>query len=62
MTKLILQFLNAKSNQEITRLVNDHLEILNENPKLFTFVKNARKRVNRIRKEKMKSWKTFEMN
>jgi hypothetical protein len=62
MKALIIKFTEAKTNQEVNNLVNENLEILNENPKLFIFAKNARKRINRIRREKAKSWKLYEMN
>lgn len=61
MTNLINKFLEAKSNSEINEIVNENLETLNKYPRLFSFAKNARKRINRIRREKKKSWK-LQMN
>ena len=62
MTKIILQFLEAQSNQEINEIVNENIEFLNANPRLFSFARNARKRINRVQKEMRKSWKTYQMN
>jgi hypothetical protein len=56
MTKLIYQLMNCQNNQEVNDLINGNIDFLNDNPKMFSFVKNARKRINRIRREKMKTW------
>ena len=55
-------FLEAKTNQDVNNIIDENIEFLNENPKLFIFAKNARKRINRIRQEKRKSWKVYELN
>jgi hypothetical protein len=62
MTNLINKFLGAETNQEVNNLVNENIDLLNANPRLFSFVKHARKRINRIRKEQKKSYKIYEMN
>jgi hypothetical protein len=61
MTNLINKFLEAKNNQEINDLVNENIQILNKNPRLFSFARNARKRINRIRKEQKRNW-NYQMN
>jgi hypothetical protein len=62
MLTLINQFLEAKSNREINDLVNQNLDVLNANPRLYSFVRNARKRINRIKREQKDSWKIYQMN
>jgi len=62
MTKLIIKFLEAKSNQEVNDIVNENIDLLNANPRLYTFARNARRRINKIRKEKKTNWKIYEMN
>jgi hypothetical protein len=62
MTNLINKFLNAQSNQEVNEIVNQNIDLLNENPRLFSFARNARRRINRIKREMKKSFKIYEMN
>jgi len=62
MTNLINKLLEAKSNQEVNNIVSENIDLLNANPRLFSFVRNARKRICRIRKEKKQNWKIYEMN
>jgi len=62
MTNLINKFLNAQSNQEINNIVSENLEFLNANPRLFSFARNARRRIARIKREMKKSFKIYEMN
>ena len=62
MENLINKFLEAKTNQEVNEIVNENIDLLNENPRLFSFARNARKRINRIRREQKKNWKIYEMN
>ena len=62
MTKIIIAFLEAQSTQEVNNIVSENLEFFNENPRLFTFAKNARKRIYRVQKEMRKSWEIYQMN
>jgi hypothetical protein len=62
MTAIINQFLEANTNEEVNQIVWSHIDIMNENPALYSFARNARRRINRIRKEKMKSFHIFELN
>ena len=52
----------ARTNQEINDIVNANIDYLNENPRLFSFAKNARRRIARVQREKKKSWALYEMN
>ena len=60
--KLINKFLEARTNQEVNSIVNDNIEELNNDPKMFKFARNARKRIARLRREVKTSWKTYELN
>jgi len=62
MKNLINKFLNARTNQEVNDIVNDNIEELNNNPKMFQFARNARRRITRLRREANKSWKIYELN
>ena len=53
---IIYSFAGCNTNKEVNDLVNKHLSFLNDNPAYFSYVKNARTRINRIRREKAKSW------
>ena len=61
-TKLLYSLMYADTNSDVNAIVNENIEYLNDNPGLFTYVKNARKRISRIRKEMKNSWKVFELN
>jgi hypothetical protein len=56
MTNLINKFLEAKSNQQVNEIVNQNIDLLNENPRLFSFARNARRRIARIRREQKRTW------
>ena len=62
MKNLINKFLEARTNQEVNSIVNDNIEELNNDPKMFKFARNARKRIARLRREVKTSWKTYELN
>jgi hypothetical protein len=62
MNNLVYLIMTAKDNSELNEIVNANLEFLNENPRLFTLVKDTRKRIARVRKEKNVSWKIYELN
>ena len=61
-TQIIIKFLDAKTNQEVNDIVNENLELLNANPRLYNFAKKAKKRINLIKREKSVSWKIYELN
>jgi hypothetical protein len=52
----------ANTEQEVDKLVNENFDILKANPNLFSLARNAQRRIARIRIEKYKSWKIFEIN
>jgi hypothetical protein len=54
--------MNCKSNQELNELRDKYLDVFNENPRLFSFIKNRRRTIARVEREKKKSWAFFEMN
>lgn len=62
MTEIIIQFIEANSTKEIDQIIFDNLDLMNKNPRLFSFARKARKRVMRINREKRKSWRLCEMN
>lgn len=51
----------ASSDKEVSNIINDNLEYFADNPDLFKYVKNAKRRISRIKREKYKSWK-FQLN
>jgi hypothetical protein len=59
---LIMSLMDAGTNQEVNDIVNENLQVLNDNPRLFTFVKNARRRINMIRRAQKKYWPKYELN
>jgi hypothetical protein len=59
---IIFALMTANSNADVNRIVDENLDILNMYPALFKHVRNARRRINRIRREKTKSWKIYELN
>ena len=61
-TQIIIKFLEAKTSQKVNDIVNENLELLDANPRLYNFARKARKRINLIKKEKSVSWYTYEMN
>ena len=54
--------MEARTNQEVNSIVNDNIEELNNDPKMFKFARNARKRIARLKREKMIHWKAYELN
>ena len=56
-TKLIYSLMFAQTNSEVNEIVNTNIDYLNENPDLWKFVRNCRKRIHTIRREKRNSWK-----
>lgn len=54
--QLIIDFLNATSIKEVDSLVFQYSELLDENPGLYKFPRNARKRLHNLRREIKKSY------
>ena len=54
--------MEARTNQEVNSIVNDNIEELNNDPRMFKFARNARKRIARLRREVKTSWKIYELN
>ena len=53
---IIYSFAGCTTNKDVNDLVNKNLDFLNDNPAYFKYPRNARRRINRIRREKAKSW------
>jgi hypothetical protein len=49
--QLINDFLNATSIKEVDALVFQYCELLDECSRLYSFARNARKRINNLRRE-----------
>lgn len=62
MKEITTAFMEARTISDIENLKFKYADELEENPALWKCVKNARKRINLIRKEVRKSFKTYEMN
>ena len=62
MTTLILEFLEAKTTSEVDQIVWDNIDYLNENPRLYSFARNARRRINNLRRMKLKYTEIIYMN
>lgn len=60
--ELRFKFMLANTEQEVDKLVNENFDILNANPHLFSFARNAQRRIARIQREKQKSWKIYQLN
>ena len=55
------QMMEATTNQELNKIRDENLDFLHENPELYSSLRQARKRINRIRKESKRNWK-LQMN
>lgn len=53
---LINDFINAVSIKEVDSLVFQYSDMLDENPRLWTFARGARKRIHNLRREIKKSY------
>lgn len=60
--QLINDLLNANSISEINDLVFKYTDILDENRRLYSFVSNARKRVNNLRRMKFQNIEIIYLN
>lgn len=61
-TKFIYSLMFAISDKEVNDIIADNFDLLSGDVKLWKFVRNAKKRICRIKREKQKSWLVYEMN
>lgn len=59
--QLINDFLSATTIKEVDSLVFQYSELLDENPRLYTFARNSRKRIHNLRREMKKSY-SYQLN
>lgn len=57
MTTIIYRLMEANTNAEINDIVWNNIDTFNERPSLFVFVRGARRRINRLRREMRKSYR-----
>jgi hypothetical protein len=60
--KFIYSLMDAGTEKEVSNIVTDNLELLFNYPELWRYVRNSKRRIKRIKREKMKHWYVFEMN
>lgn len=60
--QLINDLLNANSISEINDLVFKYTDLLDENRRLYSFVSNARKRINNLRRMKFQNIELIYLN
>jgi len=60
--QLINDLLNANSISEINDLVFKYTDLLDENRRLYSFVSNARKRINNLRRMKFQNVELIYLN
>ena len=58
----IHSLMDANSDNEISSIISENIELLFNFPELWKYVRNSKRRIKRIKREKMKHWYTFEMN
>jgi hypothetical protein len=54
---IIVKFMDCQTNDDVNHVVWENIEVMDENPMLYTFAKKARSRINRLRAERKKSFK-----
>jgi hypothetical protein len=59
---LINALMKADTIKEVINIVDHNADFFEINPNLYVHVHNAKRRINRIRKEKMKSYNLSELN
>jgi hypothetical protein len=59
---LYVAFMDAETNSEVSEIIHQNLQFLNQNPKLYTFARDARHRINGIRKAKRQNTPICELN
>ena len=60
--KMICALMDATTNYEVNQIRDENINFLVENPKFYRQIRNARQRINRIERQKRKSWTLAEMN
>lgn len=59
----IIQLLGeCRTTKEVDNVVNEHIDFIEKHSDLLKFARQARIRINRVRREARKSWKTYELN
>jgi hypothetical protein len=56
------KLMNCKTDKDISDVVFDNLEFLNRNPRMFTLVNDARKRVKGLFKVQVDAWGLTKLN
>jgi len=52
----------ADTDNEISSIISENIELLFSNPELWKYVRNSKRRIRRIKREKLKNWAVYEMN
>ena len=52
----------AENDAEVSKVISDNIELLFSNPELWKYVRNSKRRIRRIKREKQSSWKIYELN
>jgi hypothetical protein len=53
MTDIINAFLSAQTIKEVNDIVSENIDTLNAHPRLFSFARGARRRINHLRRTKI---------
>ena len=61
-TKFIHSLMFAENDADVSKVISENIELLFNFPELWKYVRNSKRRIKRIKREKMKHWYTFEMN
>jgi hypothetical protein len=59
---LYVAFMDAETNKEVSEIITQNLDFLNKNPRLYSFARNARRRINGLRKAKRQNTPVSELN
>lgn len=59
---LYIAFMDAETNAEVSEIIRINQHFMNQNPKLYTFARDARHRINGIRKAKRQNTPITELN
>jgi len=60
--QLINDFMSATSVKEVDALVFQYSELLSESPRLYTFARNARKRIHNLRRQLISNTELIYLN
>jgi len=61
-TKFIHSLMFAENDAEVSKVISENIELLFSNPELWKYVRNSKRRIRRIKREKLKNWAVYEMN